>query len=61
MRYFLVHNTLKAYELHTDVTYENVNCSLDVVVLDEVPDNQYPPQKKSFRMLQWIMSHYGSS
>ena len=36
-----MYNTLKAYELYTDVTYEDVNCSLDVVVLEDVPDNQY--------------------
>jgi len=33
---------------------------LPVVVLDNVRDNAYPPQHKSFSMLAWMWDHYGN-
>ena len=33
---------------------------LPVVVLDNVKDNAYPPQHKSFSMLAWMWDHYGN-
>ena len=33
---------------------------LPVVVLDNVQDNAYPPQHKSFSMLAWMWDHYGN-
>ena len=32
---------------------------LPVVVLENVKDNAYPPQQKSFMMLAWMWDHYG--
>ena len=34
---------------------------LQVVVLDNVRDNAYPPQQKSFMMLAWMWDHYGNT
>jgi len=34
---------------------------LPVVVLDNVRDNAYPPQQKSFMMLAWMWDHYGNT
>ena len=33
---------------------------LPVVVLDNVQDNAYPPQHKSFSMLAWMWDHFGN-
>ena len=32
---------------------------LPVVVLENVRDNAYPPQQKSFMMLAWMWDHFG--
>jgi hypothetical protein len=35
-------------------------CSLPVQVLDDVVDDAYPPQQKSFAMLKWMADHVGT-
>ena len=35
-------------------------CDLPVEALDEVDDDAYPPQQKSFAMFKWMEAHVGS-
>ena len=42
-----------------DLELDQVCPDLPVVVLDDVQDNAYPPQHKSFMMLAWMMDNVG--
>ncbi|XP_067678266.1 chondroitin sulfate synthase 1-like [Haliotis asinina] len=41
-------------------TGEDLNTSLPVVVLTNVTDEAYPPQRKSFEMLRYMAKHHGN-
>ncbi|XP_046548261.1 chondroitin sulfate synthase 1-like [Haliotis rubra] len=41
-------------------TGEDFNTSLPVVVLTNVSDESYPPQRKSFEMLRYMSQHHGN-